>query len=126
MKTSNIRRLSAQIKALEQRIDELRASAERCTGTIDDMPHGTHRSDRVSEAAVKLVTLQCEYADRKIQLERLRDELIDNLTPTEAEIIELRDLEGLRWLQVAFKVGKEESYCRKIYRRAIKKLDTLK
>lgn len=118
---SEIRRLSAQIKNLEQRIEELRTAAEKCTGVIDDMPKAQQTGDRVADAAVKLVMAQHAYADAKLALERQRDILIDILDPTEAEVVELRDIKGLKWVQVAFIVGKEESNCRKIYRRALKK-----
>lgn len=122
MKTSSIRRLSAQIRSLEQRIEELRSSAEKCTGVLDDMPRAAHAGDRVSEAAVKLVTLQNEYANKKIALEHVRDELIDKLTPTEAEIVELRDIDGLGWDDIAKKTAYCERQCRRLHRSATQKM----
>ena len=118
---SDIRRLSAQIKSLERRIEGLRTAAEKCTGVMNDMPRSTQQTDKTCNAVTELVELQYKYAMKRLDLERIRDVMMDRLTPTEAEIVELRDIAQLSWIQIAFKVGREESNCRKIYRRALKK-----
>lgn len=119
---SDIRRLSAQIKSLERRIEGLRTAAEKCTGVMNDMPRSTQQTDKTCNAVTELVELQYKYARKMLELERIRDVMMDRLTPTEAEIVEFRDIAQLSWIQIAFKVGREESNCRKIYRRALKKI----
>lgn len=119
---SDIRRLSAQIKSLERRIEGLRTAAEKCTGVINDMPRSTQQTDKTCNAVTELVELQYKYAKKRLELERIRDVMMDRLTPTEAEIVELRDIEQLGWIQIAFKVNMSESRCRNLYNRALKKI----
>lgn len=119
---SEIRRLSAQIKNLEQRIEELRAAAEKCTGVIDDMPKAQQTGDRVADATVKLVMAQHAYADAKLALERQRDILIDVLDPTEVEVVELRDIKGLSWRQISLMTNLSDRQCLRKYKSALQKM----
>lgn len=119
---SVIRRLSAQIKSLERRIEGLRTAAEKCTGVMNDMPRSTRQTDKTCNAVTELIELQYKYARKRLELERIRDVMMDRLTPTEAEIVELRDIEQLNWVQISFRVNISESWCRKLYSRALEKM----
>lgn len=119
---SDIRRLSAQIKSLERRIEGLRTAAEKCTGAMNDMPRSTQQTDKTCNAVTELVELQYKYARKRLELECIRDVMMDRLTPTEAEIVELRDIEQLNWIQISFKVNMTDRWCRELYTRALKKM----
>lgn len=119
---SDIRRLSAQIKSLERRIEGLRTAAEKCTGVMNDMPRSTQQTDKTCNAVTELVELQYKYAMKRLELERIRDVMMDRLTPTEAEIVELRDIEQLNWIQISYKVNMNERWCRRLYKKALEKM----
>lgn len=103
--------LTREIEADQKRLDELsRTAYAPSTPSLSGMPRAPHSVDsKVERLAAEIVDLQAIIAARQIQciherarLERWINEIPDSLT---RQIFQYRFAECMSWLQVAYKVG---------------------
>ncbi len=71
------------------------------------------------------VTSDTTYEAERLQNERYIAKLLGHLTDEEADIVTLRALEDMPYIEIAHIVGKTEDAVRKAYSRSLEKLRTL-
>lgn len=101
--------LEKEIRALENRIEELEREIENCTRILTDMPKNRNRNNKIAEIAAEIVDVK-RLLDLKRQ-ERIYTrnrilryiQAIDNCEVR--LIIEYRFIDRLSWQQVANRMG---------------------
>ena len=101
--------LEKEIRALENRIEELEREIENCTRILTDMPKNRNRNNKIAEIAAEIVDVK-RLLDLKRQ-ERIYTrnrilryiQAIDNCEVR--LIIEYRFIDRLSWQQVANRLG---------------------
>ncbi len=110
---------------LEEQLAELRANKISPSVINDGMPHGTELSD-LSDYAAKVDELErkllkkrykCLQSFRKVQnaIEAMEDE-------SEKELLTYRYLRGMKWEEIAVKMGYSWKHMHRIHARAINNL----
>lgn len=106
---NGLRHIDAEIKDIEEQLEELRTEAESCTAKLDDMPKNSGVSDKVGRLA-------CEIADYTTLLEETKAERTKKSREIHAYIVNiendyirrvfyLRFVRGLTWAKVAERIG---------------------
>lgn len=93
---------------LRWRVEEVRTMAEKTTAASDGMPHATGTSDKVGNAAVKLVELEAQLRDLEQAFIEYRTEVqmkITELPEIEYKILKLRYINYEKWDDIADAVG---------------------
>jgi hypothetical protein len=101
--------LNREIEQQKRRLCELETSAYSCTSSITRMPHGSGVSDKIGKYAVEIAELKA-LIELNIQkcwhelnrLNRYIQAVDDSLT---RQVLALRYINGLSWLQVAMSIG---------------------
>ena len=99
---------------------------------LSGMPHGTGTSNPTLRAAIELERLAEMYADtvkeakksleRELMLKKCIDELLDELSEAQREIIRLRYKGGNTWVFIGIKMNLEESWVRRLESNALDKI----
>ena len=101
--------LNKEIAQQKKRLEELKAASTNITPQITGMPHGTGTSDKVSRYAAEIADLQAliELNIQKCwyELNRLNRYIADCDDSLTRQILTLRYINGLSWLQVAMSIG---------------------
>lgn len=101
--------LNREIALEKRRLEELEAAAESCTAKISGLPHVTGDS-RKSENMAILIAEQRDLVELKIrqsviEYNRLNRYIASVEDPLLRNILTLRFVNGLPWLQVAMRLG---------------------
>ena len=97
-------------KALIEEIRQLRIDTMMPSANTDGMPHGTGTSDLSSYAAKKdeLIRRLNREMKRKLEIQIDITHRIDNMkNETEALVLRLRYIHGMKWEEIAVKMGYE-------------------
>ena len=101
--------LNREIERDKRRLAELETGAQSCTANITGMPHGSGLSDKIGNYAAEIADLRgiidanisrCWYDLNR--LKRYITGIDDSLT---RQILTLRFVNGLSWVQVAYSIG---------------------
>lgn len=117
--------LKAEIKDLEKRIERLseaRFESDVVTGSDDEFPYlkkhikiegyNIQNLDRLKELRELLLKRKNKCEEMKLEIEKFISDIPDSRT---RRVFQYRYVDGLSWLQIAFKIGKyDESYPRKV------------
>lgn len=98
---------------------------------ISDAPHGTDTSDPTYRATAAALIWQTRLDDIEKQISQLLAKMkqvenwLEILSPIERKVIEMRcfAIRPARWRMIARETHYEESSCRKIFERALRKLE---
>lgn len=94
-------------------------------GMGDGMPHGSGVSDKVGNAAARLVDIQEEIAGRVADYAEARNRLsvaLEELPTAEYKVLYLRYVKGLKWADIEQELGYSSAQVHRIKRKAIKRL----
>ena len=98
-------KLNTRIKAKQERIEELRAIAEKSTQTLSAMPKGTNTGSRMEEIVARIDILQREIEDDLFDLLALQASIMRVVRevnePDAALVLELRYLCFRSWEEIA-------------------------
>ena len=125
---SRLTDLKREVDDLSQRVGELELAAQGGVGRISGLPGGGRMGDRVGDYAVKLVEMRDLLEKRRLacmeELGRLY-EFIDDLPDSRLRMIfTARYVDGLSWLQVAFRIGEyDEQVPRRMHNRYLRQFD---
>lgn len=120
--------MKREVDDLSQRIGELELAAQGGVGRISGLPGGGLRIDRMEECVLKLVEMRDLLERRRLacmeELGRLYA-FIDDLPDSRLRMIfTARYVDGLSWLQVAFRIGEaDEQVPRRLHNKFLAKLD---
>lgn len=107
------------LKEKEQDLEELITKAEKITTELSDMPKGTPViQDKIGEYVAKIVDLKNEKYKQLIDMEKKKIEIenkIDMLEQPYRNILYYKYIKGLSLTQVAYKIGYDYDYTRKIH-----------
>ena len=102
----NLRYIVIKAKRLEERVEKLRASAERCTPILTGMPKGSRGIKNVWD---ELVDVERKYSERiaDIELQKAEaEEWIDGIPDVFVQLcIGYYFVDGNTWRKVANKIG---------------------
>jgi hypothetical protein len=98
---------------------------------ISDMPHGTSTGDPTYKATAAVLIWQTRLDDIAKQISELLAKMkqvenwLELLSPIEKKVVEMRcwAMRPARWRAIAREIHYEESSCRKIFDRALRKLE---
>lgn len=116
--------LNREIEQDQQRLEELRARASAPgSSNYDGMPKSPSFENRLDRYIAEIVDLEAiirakitQCLHERARLERYISEIPDSLT---RQIFQLRFINGLTWVQIAFTVGggnTEEGVRKRVYR----------
>lgn len=116
--------LNREIERDQERLEKLRASASAPGApNYDDMPKSPSFENRLERYIAEIVDLEAiiqakitQCLHERARLERYIAEIPDSLT---RQIFQLRFINGLTWVQIAFSVGggnTEEGVRKRVYR----------
>lgn len=107
------------LKEKEQDLEELITKAEKITTELSDMPKGTPIiQDKIGEYATKIVELKNSKYKQLIDMYKTKEEIenkIDMLEQPYRNILYYKYIKGLSLTQVAYKIGYDYDYTRKIH-----------
>lgn len=121
-----IRVMDELINAKLAERDQLVELATSITPNLDGMPHGSGTSDKVGNAAVKLVVMAKEIdrlIDQYVDFKRKVIQDLEKLPENEYLVLHKRYIQGLSWGRIA----KDLHYSRQqVWRVNVKALESLK
>jgi hypothetical protein len=110
--------LNREIERQQKRLRELESAAQGCTSRITGMPHASGVFDKIGEFSAEIADLKaiiglnlqkCIYEQSRLQ--RFINTVDDSMMRL---ILQLRYVNGLPWLQIAFSIGEtDEQYPRR-------------
>lgn len=114
-----------RVRRLEEQLEELRQNKMSPSATNDGMPHGTDKKD-LSDYAVKVDEIEqeliaarysriCAFQDVQKRIETMEDE-------REKDLLTYRYLRGLKWEEVAVRMGYSWQRTHKVHSRALENL----
>lgn len=114
-----------RVRRLEEQLEELRQNKMSPSVTNDGMPHGTDKKD-LSDYAVKVDEIEqelvaarysriCAFQDVQKRIETMEDE-------REKDLLTYRYLRGLKWEEVAVRMGYSWQHTHKVHSRALENL----
>jgi len=113
-----------RLKRLEESIERLESAMTRVTQVLSHAPARGGTGEKLDEQIDILVDLTGKYARRAVELEVIRDKVMDwigTLPEEEARIVFYRYVEGLSWKKVAKAADYSESRCFDFHVAALKK-----
>ena len=117
-KLSRLNSLNLEIEQEKRRLSELRAAAESCTAPISGLPHvagSIRRSEDVQITLAEQEALLREKVRESVrEYDRLNRFIFSVDDPQVRQILRLRFVDGLPWVQVALQTGNTEDSARKI------------
>lgn len=116
MERKNIKKELKQYKYLQNKVEETldeyekyKMRAEKATSIINDMPHeGGDKNDKVADNAAMMVDINKQYQYRWIRAERQRLKIIDSINKLDEPyrtIIHMHYIKGLKFEEIASKIG---------------------
>ena len=117
--------IEIEINDLTEEIKLLRAEAAKRKWP-DGQPHGNYTADRTGDTAAETVKLCADLSQLRGELIRCRrkiEEAIRRLPPLDRQIIRLRYVQGLRWEEIAEKMGYSTRHMGRLHDAALDKLD---
>ncbi|MBU5627718.1 hypothetical protein KQI82_12440 [Oscillibacter sp. MSJ-2] len=101
--------INREISIEKRRLEELKAAAKDCTAKITGLPHVSGASRRMENISI-LIAEQRDLVDLKIkqsviEYNRLNRYISGIEDPLIRSILKLRFIDGFSWLQVAMRVG---------------------
>ncbi len=101
--------LNREIELEKRRLSELEAAAVNTTSSVSGLPHVTGESRKTENGAI-LIAEQRDLVELKIkqsviEYNRLNRYIASVRDPLVRSILSLRFVDGLPWLQVAMRVG---------------------
>lgn len=101
--------LEKEIRALENRIEELEREIENCTRILTDMPKNRNRNNKIAEIAAEIVDVKRLLDLKKQERIYMRNRILRYIQAIDncevRLIIEYRFVDGLSWRQVANRMG---------------------
>lgn len=101
--------LEKEIRALEDRIEELERETESCTQILTGMPKSKGRHSRTAEIAAEIVDTKRLLCEKKLERIHTRNQILRYIQTIDSSevrlIIEYRFVDGLSWRQVANRMG---------------------
>ncbi len=117
----------AQIRRLEQELEEARSQAERVTHSYSPAPGGGGDGRQLEHAAIRLEDLEREWrrlvgqqAARYIQMERVLDQLPN---ARDRLLLRLRYVSRMSWPQVGDELGVTLRYVHRLHGKLLALLD---
>lgn len=111
---------------IEEQLAELRASKISPSLISDGMPHGTSLSD-LSDYAAKVDELERELTqkryDRICSFQRVQTAIEAVEDEAEKDLLTYRYLRGMKWEEIAVKMGYTWQHIHKIHAKALKNLE---
>ena len=92
---------------------------------FDGMPHSKTCSDRVADAAVKLIELQQlidENLDCLIDSRKEIEGFLEPLSPEERSLLRLRYIDGLNWQEISDKLNYTYQWVHVLHKRVLAEL----
>jgi hypothetical protein len=101
--------LEKEIRALENRIEELEREIENCTRILTDMPKNRNRNNKIAEIAAEIVDVKRLLDLKKQERIYMRNRILRYIQAIDncevRLIIEYRFIDRLSWQQVANRMG---------------------
>lgn len=122
---TELRRLHTARRVIEEHIDRLRASAERYSTPLSDMPHAPAWQDPMAEYMAKLDELQRRWTEIRSEIER-RGQIMEIelriLTPEEYRVMFMRYIDGYGWHKIQRRMHYSERQAFRMHASALIKL----
>lgn len=122
------KRMKARLDRKLEKLEELKAVAERCTIQLQHTSGGGNKRSledtilRINEAKAEID----EETEAYVELENEIDRLLDNLQTAEAEtILKKRYLQGKSWEEISDEMSISEPHIFRLHRKAIQELEEI-
>ena len=117
--------LNREIALNKAKIAELEARAASTSDVLSDMPRGNLPGDKVGRLAAEIADERGIYLANLQKREREKKRLLRYIESVDdslmRQILLLRHVEGLKWQEVADRVGTNENAVKQAYSRFLKK-----
>ncbi len=117
--------LNREIALNKAKIAELEARAASTSAVLSDMPRGNLSGDKVGRLAAEIADERGIYLANLQKREREKKRLLRYIESVDdslmRQILLLRHVEGLKWQEVADRVGTNENAVKQAYSRFLKK-----
>ena len=117
--------LNREIALNKAKIAELEARAASTSAVLSDMPRGNLPGDKVGRLAAEIADERGIYLANLQKREREKKRLLRYIESGDdslmRQILLLRHVEGLKWQEVADRVGTNENAVKQAYSRFLKK-----
>ena len=110
------RKITKQLKRIQNEIETLRAAAESFDVIGDGTPRSRNAGDSVANIAVKIADLKSEYEDILIEAIEKRLEIVKVIEEVEnaaqSHLLYDRYVLGMKWEDIALELHYDENYTR--------------
>lgn len=108
-------------------VEQYRAAAERVTQVLSGMPGGAGDGQALPRAVERIMDAMQEANAQVMECQQIRKEIMDTMAQTvdmqDYGILYMRYIGGMKWEQIAVKMGMEVSSVYRRHKRAVKALD---
>lgn len=125
-----LRRYRKAARMEEMKLDEveqLRAAAQRVTQVLSDVPGGAGDGQALPRAVERIMDAMQEANAQVMECQQIRKEVMDTMAQTadiqDYGILYMRYIGGMKWEQIAVKIGMDVSYVYRRHKAAVKALD---
>lgn len=125
MDLGELRYRKMKIESINERIMRLRSAMEMGTCKLDGINKSMTKTDRLAENVAKLIEMENSLMQETIELESCIKNIessIQNLPEQQRLVIRLRDIDGMNWVRISYKMHYDERHCRRIHAKAMENL----
>lgn len=125
-----LRRYRKAVRLERMKLDEVeqyRAAAKRVTQVLSGMPGGAGDGQALPRAVERIMDAMQEANAQVVECQQIRKEVMDAMAQTvdiqDYGILYMRYIDGLKWEQIAVKIGMDVSRVYRRHKAAVKALD---
>lgn len=108
-------------------VEQYRAAAKRVTQVLSGMPGGAGDGQALPRAVERIMDAMQEANAQVVECQQIRKEVMDAMAQTvdiqDYGILYMRYIDGLKWEQIAVKIGMDVSRVYRRHKAAVKALD---
>lgn len=121
-------RKAAQLERMKlDEVEQYRAAAEHVTQVLSGMPGGTGDGQALPRAVERIMDAMQEANIQVMECQQIRKEVMDTMAQTvdmqDYGILYMRYIGGMKWEQIAVKIGMDVSRVYRRHKAAVKALD---
>lgn len=121
-------RKAAQLERMKlDEVEQYRAAAEHVTQVLSGMPGGAGDGQALPRAVEHIMDAMQEANAQVMECQRIRKEIMDTMAQTvdmqDYGILYMRYIGGMKWEQIAVKIGMDVSRVYRRHKAAVKALD---
>ena len=121
-------RKAAQLERMKlDEVEQYRAAAEHVTQVLSGMPSGAGDGQALPRAVERIMDAVQEANAQVMECQQIRKEIMDTMAQTvdmqDYGILYMRYIGGMKWEQIAVKIGMDVSRVYRRHKAAVKALD---